>query len=590
VSVWRGVLFLVGVPVLLLADRLPGATTWWIVGGGAALLVFVLLVRRHRRLRRRLARLEVVTLLAEQGVARAERRWHDLSEIPAPETAGEGHAYAGDLDLYGHASLVKLLGPVVTPMGRALRDAWLLPEGDREGWVTRQSAVRALVGRDGLRERVAVEAALLDPVERDVLERFLTWLDEPARVRGHAYDRIRWLLPGATALLGLLHFLGVAPAGGWVLGLLLQAGVAWRVGDPLHASFARASSGAPGLRRYHRLFEEWEREAFDEPLLAALARQLGPTASRPRPASGALQHLARLLDAADARFSGMLHPVLAVGLLWDLHVAAALEAWRAGEGEHTPVWLETLGQLEALSALATLAADHPDWCWPESDDETPPIVRATALGHPLLPEDRCVRNDVEVGPPGTVLLVTGSNMSGKSTLLRSIGVAAVLARAGGPVCAVRFSLPPVRVFTSMRVQDSLEEGVSFFMAELRRLQAILEAAREGPTLLYLVDEILQGTNSEERRIAGRRFVRHLIRRQAVGAVTTHDLELHLHPEMEPAVRLVHFRESVRAGTALDFDYRLRPGLATTRNALALAEAMGLDEPSGPAPGGSGSGA
>jgi DNA mismatch repair ATPase MutS len=302
-----------------------------------------------------------------------------------------------------------------------------------------------------------------------------------------------------------------------------------------------------------------------------------------------LQHLARLLDAADARFSGMLHPVLAVGLLWDVHVAAALETWRAGEGEHTPVWLETLGQLEALSALATLAADHPDWCWPEAGDEAPPIVRATALGHPLLPEDQCVRNDVEIGPPGTVLLVTGSNMSGKSTLLRSVGVAAVLARAGGPACARRFSLPPVRVFTSMRVQDSLEEGVSFFMAELRRLQAILKAARHGPTLLYLVDEILQGTNSEERRIAGRRFVRHLIRRQAVGAVTTHDLELHLHPELEPAVRLVHFRESVRGGTALDFDYRLRPGLATTRNALALAEAMGLDEPTGPAPGGSGAG-
>jgi DNA mismatch repair ATPase MutS len=282
----------------------------------------------------------------------------------------------------------------------------------------------------------------------------------------------------------------------------------------------------------------------------------------------------------------MLHPVLAVGVLWDLHVAARLEAWRHGEGLAAPAWLEALGEFEALSALATVAADHPGWAWPSLEPVEPAVVRARQLGHPLLAEADCVRNDVDVGPPGTVLLVTGSNMSGKSTLLRSLGAAVVLARAGAPVCAEAFDLPPVRLFTSMRVEDSLEEGVSLFMAELRRLRTLLDAAptrgaSDQDPLLYLIDEMLHGTNSQERQSAGRRVMRHLLRRRALGAVTTHDLDLHRHPEVETAARLVHFQEAVAEAEgppALSFDYRLREGLATTRNALLLAERMGITEP------------
>jgi DNA mismatch repair ATPase MutS len=248
--------------------------------------------------------------------------------------------------------------------------------------------------------------------------------------------------------------------------------------------------------------------------------------------------------------------------------------------------MDALGTVEALSALATLASDHPDWAFPElADAGPPPQFQAAALGHPLLAEGACVRNDVEVGPPGRVLLITGSNMSGKSTLLRSVGLAVVLADAGGPVCVRSLRLPVCTLFTSMRVQDSIEAGVSFFMAELERLAALLRAAPargdSGPPLLYLVDEILQGTNSDERRVAGRRLIRHLLRRNAIGAVTTHDLELHRHPEVEAASELVHFRESVTgdAGAeSLSFDYRLREGLAETRNALRLAEIVGLSDP------------
>ena len=238
-----------------------------------------------------------------------------------------------------------------------------------------------------------------------------------------------------------------------------------------------ASTGLPGLRRYHALLASWEDYRARSPVLVREVDRLGHGDVS---SSQALKELERLLHLADLRLSTV-YPVFAVGLLWDIHVVRGLLGWRARHGSHVEGWLESMGRLEALAALATLAADHPDWCWPEvAAPGGEPLFQARALGHPLLHPDECVRNDVELGPPGKVLLVTGSNMSGKSTLLRSIGLASVLAGAGGPACAERLSLPAVRLFTSMRVQDSLEAGVSFFMAELLRLKALLDAAPPVP--------------------------------------------------------------------------------------------------------------
>jgi DNA mismatch repair ATPase MutS len=237
---------------------------------------------------------------------------------------------------------------------------------------------------------------------------------------------------------------------------------------------------------------------------------------------------------------------------------------------------------EALAALAGLAHDNPDWVFPDLSRAADSFA-ARGLGHPLLPAETRVVNDVEVGPAGTFLLVTGSNMSGKSTLLRAIGVNAVLAGAGGPVCAAACRLPPVALWTSVRVQDSLERGVSYFMAELQRLKLVVDAADRqaasgGPPVLYLLDEILQGTNTAERQIAARRIIAHLVARGAIGAVSTHDLALADAPELANAARAVHFTDTIgdAAGApTMSFDYRLRPGVATTTNALRLMELVGL---------------
>ncbi len=269
-------------------------------------------------------------------------------------------------------------------------------------------------------------------------------------------------------------------------------------------------------------------------------------------------------------------------LAWDINYLTWLERWQRAVGPSIRGWLTTAGELEALTAFAALSADHSGWVFPNIEEGHDRFA-ARDLGHPLLPDDERVVNDVTVGPEGTFLLVTGSNMSGKSTLLRSIGITIVLGQAGGPVCASAASLPPVSLWTSVRVQDSLQAGVSFFMAELLRLKQIVDAAnarRDGePRIFYVLDEMLQGTNTAERQIAARRIIRHLVERGSLGAVSTHDLTLAEGPELAELAVAVHLTENVREtddGPAMTFDYRLRPGIARSTNALKLMDVVGFE--------------
>ncbi len=593
-SVLRTVVFLAAFACWVGADLLDAVT----LGRAASLILlagFVVLVRRHRALRRELRCVDTGREWVRRGLARLDRRFEDL---PAPESVQDlaGHPYAVDLDVYGPASLAALLGPVWTPPGRTTLESWLLGPAAPDEILRRQEAVRELAQDWEQREATAVEGALLDAGDPDPggggdpFDEFLSWC-EGSNTLPAWLPVAAWLLPVATIVFLVADLAGPLSARWWIVLLLVQAVIAFGRGRRLHSQFSMASTGLPGLRRYHAVLECWEEYPAEAECLTREVERLGRGETS---SSRALAQLEQLLHLADLRLS-TLYVVFAVGFLWDVHVVQGLLRWRARHGSHVAGWMEAMGRLEALASLATLAADHPGWAYADvTPADSEPRFHARDLGHPLLRPDECVCNDVELGPPGTVLLVTGSNMSGKSTLLRSIGLAAVLSGAGAPVCARQLRLPAVTLFTSMRVQDSLEAGVSFFMAELLRLKALLDAAPlplgdprrleahasdgERP-LLYLVDEILQGTNSEERQQAGRRLIRHLLRRWALGAVTTHDLELHREPEVEAAAVLVHFRETLdEAGDGLHFDYRLREGLATTRNALRLAENVGLTDP------------
>ena len=350
-------------------------------------------------------------------------------------------------------------------------------------------------------------------------------------------------------------------------------------GRRAHDTIAAVASDHRAIAAYAGQLDLLAETEFADPALRALPTGLG---RGERAAPVMLRRLGRLAGMAIPPGSALYVP-LQGALMWDVHVLTAMERWRREGGYEARRWLETLGEAEALASLASLRHDHPDWVFPTLALNTD-ALRAEHLGHPLLPDDARVRNDVAVGPPGTFLLVTGSNMSGKSTLLRAIGVNTVLAQAGGPVCAEGMVLPPVALWTSVRVQDSLERGVSFFMAELQRLKLVVDAATRarqtgGPPVLYLLDEILQGTNTAERSIAARRIITYLVEQGAIGAVSTHDLALADDPRLAPAAVSVHFTDTVGEGPdapPMSFDYRLRPGVATTTNALRLMRLIGLE--------------
>jgi hypothetical protein len=310
-----------------------------------------------------------------------------------------------------------------------------------------------------------------------------------------------WLGPIALIALALASNLGLTPYPLWAIPLLANLFVGGMAGRQAYAAIADVVTNHRALAAYAGQLDLLAAADFRDRRLIALQQRLG---NGERAAPVMLRRMGRLAGMVIPPSSMLYLPIQAV-TLWDVHVLAGLERWRKQGGQQARVWLESLGEAEALAALASLRHDQPAWIFPELDAHGDTLT-AVQVGHPLLRDEMRVRNDVTLGPPGTFLLVTGSNMSGKSTLLRSIGVNAVLAQAGGPVCADAFTLPPVALWTSVRVQDSLERGVSFFLAELQRLKLIVDAATranatDSPRVLYLLDEILQGTNTAERSVA-----------------------------------------------------------------------------------------
>ncbi len=575
-----------------------GRTPLLVAGLVIGILAYIALANTHAKRRQRARSAGARRIVCEQGALRVARDWNALAPWTG-ETLTHEHAHAVDLDVTGHASLVRLLDVTSPGPGRQTVLSWLTGEAPPVAELrARQDAVRELMPAVEWREALTAHAWTAGRSRRADVDRFLAWAGEPAWL----LDRpaLVWaarvlpflIVPTVSlAFLSLLWTRNVLPTpSGWLVGLGTIARQWWilpfgagilltvltrrAAGVRLHA----AMSHLGGLAAYAAMLAHVESSMFTTPRVAGLRTRL----TNERGASRSLTRLGAIVRLAEARYSPMGHVVLQLLGLWDLHVLAALERWQATSGAHARDWLSALGEVEALAALATLAHDNPGWVMPEFVDG-PPRIEASALGHPLLSDETRVSNDVAVGPPGTFLLVTGSNMSGKSTLLRAIGTNVVLAQAGGPVCATRMRLTPVDVWTSIRIDDSLEAGVSLFMAELRRLKRIVDAARDPARprpLLYLLDEILHGTNTAERRIAARRVLTYLLNAGAIGAVTTHDLTLADDPALDGPAQRVHFTERFEqrnGAMTMTFDYTLRAGLSTSANALKLLAMIGLGE-------------
>jgi hypothetical protein len=551
----------------------------WAISG-AALVAFVVLVLRHDAVLQMRDRAAHRAQVNQQGLRRLDGSWAKqplltgasaLKLEPRPQ-------YATDLDLSGPGSLLHLLEAARTPFGDqalyASLNRAMAPSARVEEAMSRRDAVRELVTKLPLRQELEVSAQKLRAGNRPPPnpEPFLRWA-EGSEALSRGWSLVR-LLPLITVPLLALHTLMPAlKLGPWALGLVLvQVAVMLATGMRINNLVNILSLREQGVAAYSEMLSQLAQEPLQAPDNLALQAQLRQDGLD---AAAQLRVLHDLCGYLELRRHPLLWLPVNGLLLWDLHFAIRIARWQQQVGPAVRRWLLTLGEFEARATLATLGFDNPDWAWPELK-AGPPLLTTVGLAHPLLLQSRRVGNDITLPGAGRAWLVTGSNMSGKSTMLRSIGLLQVLAHAGAPVCAQAATLSPLRLRTVMRVDDNVLSGVSHFYAELLRLKETMDAAQEeGAPLCYLLDEILHGTNTRERELGARLCIKTLCQRGAMGAVSTHDLSLaSLEAETQGAVHNVHFSETVTA-EAMTFDYRLQEGPVQTTNALRLMRQLGI---------------
>jgi len=553
------------------------ALAWWLAVGPelvsgwlllAPLAAFLALVVIHERVARRLAAARRAVAFYERGLDRLADRWAGRGN-PGGRFADEGHLYGADLDLFGPGSLYELLCTARTRVGEERLASWLAAPAAPEVIRLRQAAVQELRPRLALREELAVIAEQArGGVDSAALAR---WVARPARPFPSAARLACALLAVWNAAAGVAWAAGAAGAEPFLAGLAASGIAAAVLRGRVAEALAGLDRSARDLALLARLLDRIEAEAFSAPLLAGLRDALEVGGARP---SARVARLASLLDLHESKRNQLFYP-FAAALLWTTQIAMEVEAWRAANGAAVASWIGAVAELEALCALASHAYEHPGDVFPEIVGEGP-CYDAAGAGHPLLAESRCVRNDVRLDAALRLLVVSGSNMSGKSTLLRTVGTNLVLALAGAPVRAERLRVSPLSLGASIRLHDSLQAGTSRFYAEITRLRQIMDQARERPPLLFLLDEVLHGTNSGDRRVGAEAVVRALLARGAVGLVTTHDLSLaHIAEAIAPAAANVHFEDHLEDGR-IRFDYRMRPGVVQKSNALALMRAVGLE--------------
>jgi len=576
---WRLILFIVGAICTIALYKMG----WYQAGNGALIAfvgLFLIVAGYHNRLESRVHRLRLWKQIKLVHLARLRLDWHHIPNRPS--SAPEHHPYAKDLDLVGPHSLVHLLDTTVSSHGQARLVSWFLeqpPEPDQ--WLMRRRLVQELIPRSLFRDRLGLEARLIG--EQEINGQRLE------AVLNHAvgFPHLTTVLVIQTLLATVTIGLGLSALLEWLPNYWMWSFAAYALlyfwTDQGEELLEHAVGVHFELEKLGAVLGFVERHA--RPRHTALAGLWAPLLVPGVNPPQLVRQAARTLHAISVKAHPVIHLIANTFGPWDLWFTYRLQRIQAQVTAHLPTWMDRLAEVEAASALATFAALHPSYQWPDPLTADPQRngaqarLSAKGLAHPLISETHRVTNDLALETLGTVLLVTGSNMSGKSTFLRTLGINLCLAQAGAPVCASLFEWNWVRLATCIRVDDSLEAGLSFFYAEVKRLKSLLDATtdRSSAPVVFLIDEIFKGTNNRERLIGSRSYISALSQGNGFGLVTTHDLELTDLDKTVPGLRNTHFQETVAAG-ALQFDYKLRPGPCPTTNALRIMELEGLPVP------------
>lgn len=527
----------------------------------------VWILQRRQRLHHRSAQLCSIADYYDRGTARLNRDWDALDD--GSEFVDAEHLYSSDFDLFGQGSMYQLLCSAQTQIGRETLAHWMKSPATLEELYARQQALAELRTRRELPEAVAAPASAAD-FQPGFLK---AWAAAPSPRFANWSPIVAVVLPLALVIIPILFWLGFLALGNLVSAIELIAAAEFAFGALFRKRVKAILESLPALSvelaAMRELLQIMEREQFSSPKLKALAEQLRHSGLA---ASIRVRRLLRLITLVRQRDNEFfVYPSLF--LMWGTQLTMAIDRWRCRYGAQMLQWMATLGELEALISLSTYSYEHPGDPFPEVVSGGS-LYDAEGIGHPLLDETTCVRNDFQLGDAVRFLVVSGSNMSGKSTFLRAVGLNAVLAYMGAPVRCAKLRLSILQIGAAVRIQDSVVDGRSHFQAEMQRLKRIIDSAGHAP-LLFLADEIMGGTNSHDRRIATEWVIRALILRGAIGAISTHDLALTEIAANGLPGSNVHFEDSGESGK-LEFDYKLRPGILTRSNALNIARMLGID--------------
>jgi len=511
----------------------------------------------------------LITINEDELKALANNYYHfaDGSEHVPKE-----HFYANDLDIFGHASLYQFINRTSSEMGSDRLANWLLNPSEPEIILKRQEAIKELAAQTEWRQKLQAFGAA-EKIQNTTQVRLQNWFAEDNRfINRKVWLFLRYLVPAillTVIALNITDVLSNYTRNYFLLAAALFAFYISKKVTPLHNQVSKMTDEMEVLTNSIQLIEQVE---FKSTYLQDLQKQFKQQNGK---ASSQLKQLKKILERLDLRFNFVVFIPLDILLQWDLQQVIALEKWKAQNHKHVIEWFNALGEFEAVNSLSTLSFNHPEWCFPVLK-ESHFFIEGTEIGHPLIPVEKCENNPVKIEQAGELMLVTGSNMAGKSTYLRSIGINTVLAMAGAPVCARLFCLSPVQIISSMRIADNLEESTSTFYAELKKLKTVIDKVNNNEKVFILLDEILRGTNSLDRHTGSAALIKQLIKHNAAGIIATHDVELAaLKDEYPDGILNYHFDVQVN-NEELYFDYKLKEGICTSLNASILMKKIGIE--------------
>lgn len=563
---WRLFSAVVAIALAWFAFGKDMVSGWWLL---VPLTIFIALVVWHQRVVRRRTFADRALRFYDQAINRTQDNWSGNGS-QGNEFKDANHIYSEDLDIFGRGSLFELLSSARTAAGERTLANWLLAPASLEEALARQEAVRELTPKLDLREEMAL---LGEDIKSSVNAEALTAWGVAPPVLFPALLRVSAVVLAFAGLATLtLRISEVWPTWPFLMIVGINATVMFGFRKRVSQVHAAIESEAHHLSLLSLLVERMEGERFES---AGLLRIRSALRTDGIPASRRIRHLDRWLewlDSSDHLILRVIGPVV----LYKQQIVMAIEAWRHKNGEAVGKWIWALAEFEALSSLSSVHYERPCWAFPKLDESAQAHFAASDLGHPLIATGVAVRNSLTLDSECRLMIVSGSNMSGKSTLLRAVGLNTVLAWAGAPVCATALTLSALQVAASLRVSDSLQDNRSRFFAEIGRLRQIVDLTNGPIPVLFLLDELLSGTNSHDRRIGAAGIVRGLLAANTIGLLTTHDLALaQLDQDTSAPVQNVHFEDRMTDGK-IEFDYHLRPGVVTHSNALELMRSIGLN--------------